>query len=274
MSASRQCGRGEGPGAAAVRRRCAELRRSLKNLHRAVRLGSPIQRHLVRADGIADDARRGRSDRVDRHAEGCRCRPGIVFRRQAMGPIRKRCRRIAPRPAAVRRGSPDLVRPIEHFHRAVGRRRAGQRQRIVIGDVVARGAAVGRERRDRKLRIQRRKDAVLRYEAAGAKIDIPLPDDGVIRYISKPVIAFAQIVVGELNASDLAGLRSLFIGVDGVTATDKFIVVNDDVGDGSEVVRYIEGRCLRVLIDDRVVANGYVAKTATMHCDAIVVGIA
>ena len=41
---------------------------------------------------------------------------------------------------------PISVAPSIHIHRAVGRRRAGQRQRVVVGDAVADRAAVSRER--------------------------------------------------------------------------------------------------------------------------------
>ena len=47
------------------------------------------------------------------------------------------------------RGNPDLGGAVVHLHRAVGRRSAGQRQRVVVGDAVADHAAVVRERCDR-----------------------------------------------------------------------------------------------------------------------------
>ena len=55
---------------------------------------------------------------------------------------------VAKRPGAAAIGGrrADLGGAVEHLHRAAGFRRAGQRQRIVVGDAVADHAAVGRER--------------------------------------------------------------------------------------------------------------------------------
>ena len=68
---------------------------------------------------------------------------------EAVAAVRQRRRVIAPRSARVCRCRANLRRTVEYFHRAVRRRRAGQSQRVVIGDVVADHAAVGRECRDR-----------------------------------------------------------------------------------------------------------------------------
>ena len=57
----------------------------------------------------------------------------------------KRAGRIAPGAAAVRRRRAEQRRAVEHLHRAVGRGRPGQGERVVIGDPVADSAAVGRE---------------------------------------------------------------------------------------------------------------------------------
>ena len=53
---------------------------------------------------------------------------------------------------------PSSVAPSIDLDRAVGFRRAGQRQRVVIGDAVADGAAVGRERGDARGNRRRRVD--------------------------------------------------------------------------------------------------------------------
>ena len=63
-------------------------------------------------------------------------------------PFGQRRRRIAPGPAAVGRRAAEQRRAVVDLDRAVGLRRAGQGQRIVVGDAVADRAAVGRERGD------------------------------------------------------------------------------------------------------------------------------
>ena len=67
---------------------------------------------------------------------------------EAVGAIGKRRRGVAPGAAAVGGGAAEQRGPVIDLDRAVGFRRAGQRQRIVIGDAVAHHAAVGRERGD------------------------------------------------------------------------------------------------------------------------------
>ena len=67
-------------------------------------------------------------------------------RRQAVRTVRQRRRRIAPRAAAVGHRAAQQRRTVKDLDRCVGLRRAAQRQRAVIGDVVAHRAAVGRER--------------------------------------------------------------------------------------------------------------------------------
>ena len=64
-----------------------------------------------------------------------------------MGAIRQGAGGETPRPAGVGRRRAEQRRAVVDVHRAVGRGRASQRQRVVIGDVVAHRAAVGRERR-------------------------------------------------------------------------------------------------------------------------------
>ena len=57
-------------------------------------------------------------------------------------------RGVAPGPCPARQRAAEQRRTVIDLDRAVGFRRAGQRQRIVIGDAVADDAAVGRERGD------------------------------------------------------------------------------------------------------------------------------
>ena len=59
-------------------------------------------------------------------------------------------RGVAPGPCSVGGGAAEQRGAVIDLDRAVGFRRAGERQRIVIGDAVADDAAVGRERGDRR----------------------------------------------------------------------------------------------------------------------------
>ena len=109
------------------------------------------------------DGRRHRRRRVDRHAQRRRRRAGIAGRirgrrGQAVRAVRQRRRRIAPGPAAVGHHAAQQGCAIKDLDRCVGLRRAGQRQRIVIGDAVAHRAAVGRERGDGRRHRRRRVD--------------------------------------------------------------------------------------------------------------------
>ena len=65
-----------------------------------------------------------------------------------MAAIRQDRRGVAPGPCPARQRAAEQRRTVIDLDRAVGFRRAGQRQRIVIGDAVADDAAVGRERGD------------------------------------------------------------------------------------------------------------------------------
>ena len=65
-----------------------------------------------------------------------------------MAAIRQDRRGVAPGPCPARQRAAEQRRTVIDLDRALGFRRAGQRQRIVIGDAVADHAAVGRERGD------------------------------------------------------------------------------------------------------------------------------
>ena len=97
---------------------------------------------------------RNRRRRIDGHGQRSRGRTGVAGgigrrRGQAVGAIGQRRRGIAPGAAAVGRRAAEQRRAVVDLDRAVGFRRAGQRQRVVVGDAVADDAAVGRERGDR-----------------------------------------------------------------------------------------------------------------------------
>ena len=94
-----------------------------------------------------------RRSRVDGDGERARGHPGIAGGiggggGQAVGAVAQRWRGVAPGAGAARGDAAEQRRPVIDLDRAVGLRRAGERQRIVIGDVVAHHPAVGRERGD------------------------------------------------------------------------------------------------------------------------------
>ena len=69
---------------------------------------------------------------------------------QAVGAVGERRRRIGPGAAAVGGGAAEQRGAVIDLDRGIGFRAAGERQGIVIGDAVARRAAVGRERGNRR----------------------------------------------------------------------------------------------------------------------------
>ena len=171
VRAVRQRRRRIAPGPAAVGHRAAQQRRTVKDLDRGVGLRRAGQRQrVVIGDAVAHRAavgrergngRRHRRRRVNRHAQRRRRRPGIAGRigrrrRQAVRAVRQRRCRIAPGAAAVRHRAAQQRRTVKDLDRCVGLRRAGQRQRVVIGDAVAHRAAVGRERGDARRHRRRR----------------------------------------------------------------------------------------------------------------------
>ena len=68
---------------------------------------------------------------------------------QAVGAVGERGRGEAPGPCSVGGGGSQQRGAVIDLDRGIGFRAAGERQGIVIGDAVARRAAVGRERGDR-----------------------------------------------------------------------------------------------------------------------------
>ena len=96
---------------------------------------------------------RDRGRRVDGDAQRARGHPGIAGSigcrgGQAVAAIRQDRRGVAPGPCPARQRAAEQRRAVIDLDRAAGFRRAGKRQRIVIGDAVADDAAVGRERGD------------------------------------------------------------------------------------------------------------------------------
>ena len=135
-----------------------------QDLDRAVGFRRAGQRQrIVIGDAVADDAAVGRERGDASGATGAvvsmvtlsaaRGRAGIAGSiscrgGQAVAAIRQHRRGVAPGPCSARQRAAQQRRAVEDLDRAVGFRRAGQRQRIVIGDAVADDAAVGRERGD------------------------------------------------------------------------------------------------------------------------------
>ena len=92
----------------------------------------------------------GRRCRVDGHVQRARGHAGVAGGigcrgRQAVAAVRQGRRGVAPGPCPARQRTAEQRRTVIDLDRAVGFRRAGERQRIVIGDAVADHAAVGRE---------------------------------------------------------------------------------------------------------------------------------
>src|SRR6185369_10435931 len=88
---------------------------------------------------------------IDGDAERTRGRTGVAGhigggRRQAVGAVGERGRGIGPVAAAVGGGTAEQRGAVIDLNNATRFRAPDQRQRIVIGDVIANRAAVGRER--------------------------------------------------------------------------------------------------------------------------------
>ena len=62
-----------------------------------------------------------------------------------MGAIAQRRRGVAPGTGPARGHAVEQRRPVIELDRAVGFRRAGERHRVVIGDMIPHPPAVGRE---------------------------------------------------------------------------------------------------------------------------------
>ena len=162
------------PGTAAVRGDAAEQRGAVVDLDRAVGLRRAGQRQdVVVGDAVADGAAVGRergddSARPAPHvstvtfsaAEAALVLPAasVAVAVRLWAAFGKRAGGEAPGAGAVRGGAAEQRRAVVDLDRAVGFRRAGQRQDVLIGDAVADGAAVGRERGDGR----RRRDSAYR----------------------------------------------------------------------------------------------------------------
>ena len=151
MGAARQRRRRICPGPAAIGGRRAKLCRPVEHRHLAVGLGGAVQGYDVGGRGrVAADHRRRRRHRIhgDGKSRGRRAgRPRHrIGRGEAVRSVGQRRRRVAPRPARVGGRGADRRRSVEQIDRAVRRRGARQRERGVVGDPVAGGAAVRRER--------------------------------------------------------------------------------------------------------------------------------
>ena len=155
MSASRERCRRIAPRSAAVGGRRTKLCRPVEHRHRAVGLGRAVQGHDVGGrDRVAADHRRGRGHRIDGDGKRSRGRAGGAGHGigcgEAVGAIRQCAGGETPRPAGVGSRGADQRRSVEQIHRAAGRCRTGQRQRVVVGDAVTDHAAIGRERGNRR----------------------------------------------------------------------------------------------------------------------------
>ena len=152
------------PGTTGVRTRRSEQRSAVEYIHFAIGLRSASQHHLICIDnGVAHDDRGARRSPIDGDTQRRRRRTGIAGGivsggGQAVRAVRQRRGRIAPRPAAIGHDAAQQGCAVEDLDRRVGFRRTGQRQRAVIGDVVAHRTAVGRERSDTRRRRSRRVD--------------------------------------------------------------------------------------------------------------------
>ena len=82
----------------------------------------------------------------------------VAVARQAVGAVGQGRGGEAPGAGAVGGGAAEQRGAVIDLHRAVGFRRAGERQGIVIGDAVTHRAAVGRERGDARGNRGRRVD--------------------------------------------------------------------------------------------------------------------
>ena len=74
----------------------------------------------------------------------------MAVARQAVGAVGERGRREAPGPCSIGGGAAEQRDAVIDLDRGIGFRAAGERQGIVIGDAIARRAAVGRVRGNRR----------------------------------------------------------------------------------------------------------------------------
>src|ERR1019366_1398782 len=99
------------------------------------------------------NARGNRGSRIDGDSQRGRSHAGVAGRiggggSQAVGAIGERRGGVAPGPAAVRGGAAQQGGAVIDLDRAVGFRRAGQGQRVDVGDVVTHHAGIRGERGD------------------------------------------------------------------------------------------------------------------------------
>src|SRR5690242_3385786 len=158
-------GGGIAPGAGAAGNDAAQERYAVIDLDRRVGFRRAGQRqrvvvgHAV-ANGAAirrvgRDRRSNRGNRVNRYVQRHRCRTvvagGIGGRGgEAVRAIAKRSGGVVPGPCSVRGDAAEQRCTIKDLYGCVGRRGAGERQRVVIGNAIANGAAVGRIRRNNR----------------------------------------------------------------------------------------------------------------------------
>ena len=154
-----------GPVAAAIGGDTAEQRDAVIDLDRGIGfrptgerqgivIGDAVARHIA-VGRVRRNARANRGHRIDGDAERTRGRAGIAGDiggggAQAVGAVGKRGRGEAPGPCSVGGGAAEQRGAVIDLDRGIGFRAAGERQGIVIGDAVARRAAVGRVRGNRR----------------------------------------------------------------------------------------------------------------------------
>ena len=206
VGAARQGARGVGPGAAAVGGGRAEQRGAVIDLDRAVGFRRAGQRQRRRiGDAVADhaavgrergDGRGDRRHRVDRDRQGRSrprwyCRPHRWRWPSSCGAARQVPRGVGPGAAAVGGGRAEQRGAVIDLDRAVGLRRAGQRQHRRIGDAVADHAAVGRERGDG--RGDRRIVSTVTASAAEAALVLPAASVAVAVRLWAPFASAAVV---------------------------------------------------------------------------------
>ena len=133
---------------------------------------------------------------VDGDAERTRGRAGIAGDiggggGQAVGAVGERCRRIGPVAAAIGGGAAEQRDAVIDLDGGIGFRAAGERQGIVIGDAVARRAAVGRERGNR--RGDRGAVSMVTLSALEAALVLPATSVAVAVRLWAPLVSAAVV---------------------------------------------------------------------------------
>ena len=109
-----------------------------------------------------------------------------------MAAIRQDRRGVAPGPCPARQRAAEQRRTVIDLDRAAGLRRAGQRQRIVIGDAVADDAAVGRERGDGRAR-PGPSVSMVTFSAVEAALVLPAASVAVAVRLWAPLVSTAVV---------------------------------------------------------------------------------